>query len=262
MFESLQERFESTFRKLSGRGRISEDNVREAMAEVRTALLEADVHYEVVQDFIGKVTEQAVGTEVLESLKPSQQMIKIVHDELVRLMTGGDEDTPGLMFVDPGPTIVMMSGLQGSGKTTTCGKLAARLKKQGKKVMLCAADLQRPAAVTQLQVLSEQVENEVDGGGTVMFHGEPDKVAEYGKAVGVAVKVCENALKEAQANDVDVLILDTAGRLHINDELMGELDAVGGFIIFSIAGVDDTDHRRSRFAGVVVDQIAGNCGVL
>ncbi len=227
MFDNLSEKFSDTFRKLSGRGRISEANVREAMDDVRNALLEADVHYDVVESFCQTVTQQAVGEEVLSSLKPGQQMIKIVFDELVNLM--GPIDTH-LLLVDPGPTVVMMCGLQGSGKTTTCGKLAARLKKDGRKVMLCAADLQRPAAVKQLEVLATQVEETVEsphsGKGEVTFYSEPDKVAEYGKAVGAAVKVCRNAVNKARKDRVDVVILDTAGRLHINDALMDELRGV------------------------------------
>jgi signal recognition particle subunit SRP54 len=223
MLENLTERFSSAFRSLSGRGRITESNVREAMDEVRTALLEADVHYDVVKDFCASVMEKATGEQVLQSLQPGQQMIKIVHDELVRLM--GPVDTH-MMYVQPGPTIVMMSGLQGSGKTTTCGKLAAYLKKRGKRVMLVAADLQRPAAVEQLRLLAEQVEQEISGGGAVSFYGEPERCAEYGKAVGVAVKVARNAQKQARKWGADVMILDTAGRLHINDELMGELRQV------------------------------------
>jgi signal recognition particle subunit SRP54 len=223
MLDALTDKFSGVFRKLSGRGKISEANVREAMAEVRTALLEADVHYDVVKDFTEKVTQKAIGTEVLTSLHPGQQMIKIVYDELVALM--GPVDTH-IMYVQPGPTIIMMCGLQGSGKTTTCGKLAAYLKKRGKSVMLAAADLQRPAAVQQLQTLANQVQAEAPGGGRVLFHGEPEKCAEYGKAVGVAVQVCRNALAAAKKAGVDVLILDTAGRLHINDDLMGELKAV------------------------------------
>ena len=225
MFSTLTDRFNDAFRKLSGKGRISESNVRESMGEVRTALLDADVHYEVVQTFMDRVLEQALGEQVLASLKPGQAMIKIVYDELVRIM-GGDEDEAGIMFVQPGPTIVMMCGLQGAGKTTTCGKLAAMLKKQNKKVMLCAADLQRPAAVQQLETLSNQVTEEVGGEGEVHFYGEPRKVAEYGKATGVAVGVCINALTAARKAECDVLILDTAGRLHINDDLMNELRRV------------------------------------
>jgi signal recognition particle subunit SRP54 len=239
MFTNLSDKFEGALRKLSGRGKISESNVREAMEEVRTALLEADAHYEVVEEFTEAVLEKAIGEEVLSSLKPAQQMIGIVNDELVRVLGGEDDEAdadptqvPGgaevspIMFVHPGPTVIMMTGLQGSGKTTTCGKLAEYLKKRDKKVMLCAADLQRPAAVTQLEVLANQVQDDAPGSGSVHFYAEPDKVAEYGKAVGAAVTVCRNALKAAKAADCDVLILDTAGRLHINDDLMGELRQV------------------------------------
>jgi signal recognition particle subunit SRP54 len=239
MFHKLSDKFEGALRKLSGQGKISEANVREAMEEVREALLEADVHYEVAESFCERVLEKAVGTEVLDAVKPGQQMIKIVNDELVELLGPPERDESGevidsggpIMYVEPGPTILMMSGLQGSGKTTTCGKLAAYLKKKGKSVMLGAADLQRPAAVTQLRVLAEQVEAEVEGPGNVTFHGEPDKVAEYGQAVGAAVDVCRNAVKAAKAQNVDVLILDTAGRLHLNDELMGELRRVNAAVM-------------------------------
>ncbi len=223
MFDALTDKFNNALKKLSGRGRISEANVRQAMGEVRNALLEADVHYEVVKHFCEDVTEKAVGQEVLDSLRPGEQMIKIVHDELAELM--GPVDTH-VMYVQPPPTVIMMCGLQGSGKTTTCGKLAAYLKQRGKSAMLAACDLQRPAAVEQLRVLVDQVNTEASGGGQCFFHGEPDRCAEYGKAVGVAVKVARNALKEARRQKADVLILDTAGRLHINDELMGELRRV------------------------------------
>jgi signal recognition particle subunit SRP54 len=223
MLDALTDKFNGVFRKLSGRGKISESNVREAMAEVRTALLEADVHLDVVKKFTADVMEKSLGTEVLSSLHPSQQMIKIVHDELVSLM--GPVDTH-MMYVQPGPTVVMMCGLQGSGKTTTCGKLAAYLKKRGKSVMLAAADLQRPAAIEQLRTLAEQVQSETSGPGRVLFYGEPEKAAEYGRAVGVAVQVCRNAHAAAKKAGVDVLVLDTAGRLHINDDLMNELRMV------------------------------------
>ncbi|MEM6749340.1 MAG: signal recognition particle protein [Planctomycetota bacterium] len=234
MFDALSDKFDVAMRKLSGRGKISEANVREAMDDVRTALLEADVQYEVAQHFCDRCIDQALGQEVLASLKPGEQMIKVVHDELARLLGGdqalGPDGQPApeapLYFVSPGPTVIMLSGLQGSGKTTTCGKLAGYLKKHGKSVMLCAADLQRPAAVTQLQVLAEQVQAEAPGPGQVTFHGEPDKVAEYGKAVGAAVTVCRNAVERARTDKTDVLILDTAGRLHLNDELMDELRKV------------------------------------
>jgi len=223
MLEGLSDKFNNVFKKLSGRGKITEENVAEAMREVRNALLEADVHYEVVKQFVDDVTAKAVGTQVLESLRPGEQMIKIVQDELVALMGPVDSH---IMYVKPGPTVIMMSGLQGSGKTTTCGKLAAYLKKRGKHTMLAACDLQRPAAVKQLQTLTEQVNAEVEGPGHVHFYGEPERCAEYGKAVGVAVKVARNAFRAAQKTGCDVLILDTAGRLHINDDLMDELRKV------------------------------------
>ncbi len=239
MFNNLSDKFEGALRTLSGKASISEANVREAMEEVREALLEADVHYEVAETFCKKVTEQATGAAVLKAVEPGQQMIKIVNDQLVDLLgepaeldpeTGAPIPVDPIMQVSPGPTVIMMSGLQGSGKTTTCGKLATYLKKRGQSVMLCAADLQRPAAVTQLRVLAEQVQAEGDGTGTVHFHGEEEKCAEYGKAVGVAVEVCRNAVKAAKAAKVDVLILDTAGRLHINDELMDELRRVNAAV--------------------------------
>lgn len=227
MLGNLSNRFNDALRKMSGRGKITETNVREAMEDVRTALLEADVHYEVVEQFMASVMEQAVGEEVLSSLKPGQQMIKIVYDELVELMGADETAGPPLMEVKPGPTIIMMSGLQGSGKTTTCGKLATYLKKKNIDCMLCAADLQRPAAVDQLETLVDQVNaTEVGGSGKVLFYCERDKIAEYGKAVGAAVTVCRNAVKAAQKEKIDYLILDTAGRLHVNDELMGELRKV------------------------------------
>ncbi len=237
MLGNLSDKFESALRKLSGKDKISESNVHEAMEEVREALLEADVHYEVAESFCSRVQKQAVGTAVLDAVRPGEQMIKIVNDELVRLLGGdeiADDQQAGLaeqpiLFVSPGPTVIMMAGLQGSGKTTTCGKLAAILKKQGKSVMLCAADLQRPAAVRQLEVLREQVAA-LEGSAPIHFHGEPDKCKAYGQAVNVAVDVCRNALKAARAAKADVLILDTAGRLHLNDDLMGELRKVNAAV--------------------------------
>ncbi|MEM0983076.1 MAG: signal recognition particle protein [Planctomycetota bacterium] len=235
MFDRITDTLNGAFRKLSGQGTISEDNVREAMADVRTALLEADVHYDVVKDFTEGVVQDAIGREVTKSLKPGQEMIGIVNRRLVELL-GGDPDAteedkklssgPMIMKVSPGPTVVMMCGLQGSGKTTTCGKLAGYLKKRGRSVMLAAADLQRPAAIEQLEIVAQTAQQEISGPGTVSFYGEPDKAAEYGKAVNVAVGVCQRALAEARKQNVDVLILDTAGRLHVNDELMGELNMV------------------------------------
>ncbi len=204
MFDSLSDKFSTLFRSLSGRGKITEANVREAMEEVRTALLEADVHVDVVRDFCSRVTEQAVGTQVLSSVEPGQQMVKIVFDQLVDLMGPVDSS---LFYVDPPPTIIMMCGLQGSGKTTTCGKLAMYLKGLGKNPLLVAADTQRPAAIDQLATLAEQV-------GVPIYREEPGNSP---------VQICRRSIDFARANGRDVVILDTAGRLHIDDALMGEL---------------------------------------
>src|SRR2546429_4650452 len=170
MFDALTDKFSSVFRNLSGRGRISEENIREAMREVRTALLEADVNFKVVNDFTDHVIQKAVGQEVIKSLQPGQLMVKIVYDELVNLM--GPVDT-NIYFVTPGPTVIMMAGLQGSGKTTTTGKLAMYLLGKGRHPMLAAVDLQRPAAVAQLKVLGEQV--------GVPVYADDSKVPEHGK---------------------------------------------------------------------------------
>lgn len=269
MFDTLTDRFNSALRNLSGRGRITEDNVRDAMREVRTALLEADVHLDVVKKFCDDVLEEAVGREVTKSLKPGQEMIGIVQQKLIDLMGGEDATREGhIMIVDPGPTIVMMCGLQGSGKTTTCGKLAAYLRKRGKNVMVAAADLQRPAAVEQLKQVTEQVSENAKGNAAIEFYAEPDKCAEYGKAVGVAVKVCQRALKAARQARADVLILDTAGRLHINDELMNELQAIDKslnphqifLVVDAMIGQDAVNsakafHERLAIDGVILTKL-------
>ncbi len=290
MFDRLSDGFNNVFRKLSGRGTITESNIREAIGEVRTALLEADVHYEVVESFCNEVVADALGREVTKSLKPGQEMIGIVHRRLVELL-GGDPDAEpaapvlqptggGIMKVSPGPTVVMMCGLQGSGKTTTCGKLALMLRKEGRKVMVCAADLQRPAAIEQLHTVVEQVNAQFPGSevvptasqklgsenrGTpeVLFHGEPDKAAAYGKAVNVAVQVCQRALKSAREQGVDVLILDTAGRLHVNDELMGELNLVNRamtphhifLVVDAMTGQDAVNSAKAFHERLTVDGV-------
>ncbi len=240
MFERLSEGFSTVLRRLSGQSNLTEDNVREAMADVRTALLDADVNIGVVDSFCEAVVQDSLGAEVTRSLKPGQEMIGIVYRRLVEVL-GGQPPEPGQALpslnvspegivprASPGPTVVMMCGLQGSGKTTTCGKLAAYLKKRGRSVMLGAADLQRPAAVEQLGIVTAQVQGEMAGGAQVLFYAEPDKVAAYGKAVGVAVDVCKRAYAAAQKAGVDTLILDTAGRLHVNEQLMGELKQIKG----------------------------------
>ena len=178
----------------------------EGMREVRTALLEADVNFDVVQEFMQRVNERAVGTELIKSVRPEQQIVKIVHDELVELMGPVD---PSIRYEKSGPTILMLCGLQGSGKTTTCGKLARLLAAQGRKPLLVAADLQRPAAVEQLVVIGQQI-----------------GVPVYSAAGSSPVKVCQDALVEANRQGRDTIILDTAGRLHVDDELMAELTQI------------------------------------
>ncbi len=204
MFDSLTQRFSGVFKGLRGRGRISEDNVKEAMREVRTALLEADVHVDVARDFCDQVYQKAIGEEVINTLKPDQLIIKIVHDELVQLMGPVD---PKIPFISGGPTVLMMAGLQGSGKTTTCGKLARKVIASAKRPLLVAADLKRPAAIDQLEVLGEQI-----GAPVYTERGHLN-----------AVKVCRNGIAHARKTDRDVVILDTAGRLAIDEEMMAEV---------------------------------------
>ena len=203
MFESLTEKFNSVFRSLAGRGRITEANITDAMRDVRKALLEADVNYNVVKQFCKDVTQAAIGAEVIKSLHPSQVLVKIVNDELTKLM--GPVDTR-IYFVSPGPTVIMLAGLQGCGKTTTAAKLAKYLAANGKKPLLVADDLQRPAAIEQLIVLGEQIETPV-----------------YSEDSKNSVKVAKNAIKHARETGHDVVVLDTAGRLHIDQEMMTEL---------------------------------------
>ncbi len=207
MFESLQKGLDSAIRTLRGRGKLTEANMREGLRLVQQALLEADVSLPVVKDFIARVGEQAVGEQVLKSLDPGQQLIGIVYHELVRLMGPVDHS---LHLRPGGPSVLMLCGLQGSGKTTTCGKLGRLLKERGRKPLLVAADLQRPAAIHQLQVLGEQL-------GLPVFADTDAKDP---------VALCQAAVREAKQGDVDVVVLDTAGRLHVDDELMQQLGRI------------------------------------
>lgn len=206
MFDDIQKRLSSAFGRFRARGVLTEANIQEGLREVRTALLEADVSFDVVQEFMKRVGEQAVGTQLIKSVRPEQQIVKIVHDTLIELMGPTD---PTIRFQREGLTVLMLCGLQGSGKTTTCGKLARMLVQMGRKPLLVAADLQRPAAVEQLKVIGQQVH-----------------VPVYSEATQDPVKVCQNALAEANRQQRDTVILDTAGRLHVDDELMGELQLI------------------------------------
>jgi len=203
-FEGLSEKLQGVFKKLKGKAVLTEADINEAMREVKLALLEADVNFKVVKDFVAAVKEKSLGEEVLSSLTPAQQVIKIVNDELVSLMGGGSSK---LTYSPKGFTVLLMAGLQGTGKTTTCGKLAAYLKKNGKNPMLAACDVYRPAAIDQLEVVGKQVGVPVF---TMRDCKEPEKIAEA-------------ACKEAEYKGYNVLILDTSGRLHIDENLMEEL---------------------------------------
>jgi signal recognition particle subunit SRP54 len=215
MFEALSASLSSAINSLRGRGKLTESNMREGLESVRTALLEADVAYDVVDGFLDRVSAGAVGAKVLESLDPAQQLVGIVHKELVDLMGPVDHS----LHLQPGKTtILMLCGLQGSGKTTTCAKLARRIKEQGREVMLVAADLQRPAAIEQLAVLGRQIGAEVH---------LPEKAAGREDYSGTdPVAVCNAGVAKAKANNIPVVILDTAGRLAIDEPLMKELSKI------------------------------------
>ncbi len=203
-FENLSNKLQEVFKQLRGKGKLTEADVKAAMREVKIALLEADVNFKIVKEFIKKVTERAVGSEVMESLTPGQQVIKIVNEELIALM-GSTQSK--LTFASHGPTVYMMVGLQGAGKTTTSGKLAGLLRKSGKRPLLVACDIYRPAAIKQLQVVGKTYDIPVFEMG--------DKVS--------PVEISKKAVEYARDNKNDVILIDTAGRLHINEELMDEL---------------------------------------
>jgi signal recognition particle subunit SRP54 len=212
MFDSLTDKLSSVFKKLRGHGKLTEQNITEALKEVRLALLEADVNFKVVKDFMERIRSRAVGQEVLESLTPAQQVIKIVHEELISLM-GGMSSALNLSYKPPIP--IMLVGLQGSGKTTTVGKLGKFLKDKGRKPYLVPADVQRPAAIEQLKKLGEQL-------GLPVFDPDPKESP---------LTICRKALSWANGEDGDVLLIDTAGRLHIDEPLMKELEEIRREII-------------------------------
>jgi len=203
VFESISKSLDAALRKLRIRGRLTEKNIRDGMREVRTALLQADVNFRVVRDFVDRVTERAVGEEVLRSISPGQQVVKIVQDELEALMGPADASIP---FADRGPTILVLAGLQGSGKTTTCAKVALYLSKRGHRPMLVAADVRRPAAIDQLEVLGKEI-----------------NIPVYLDRNAAPIQISLGAIRAAGKEGSDVLILDTQGRLHIDREMMDEL---------------------------------------
>ncbi|HHU32268.1 MAG TPA: signal recognition particle protein [Clostridia bacterium] len=252
VFSSLADKLQETFKKLRGKGKLSENDVNEAMREVRVALLEADVNFKVVKDFISRVKERAVGVEVMESLTPAQQVIKIVNEELTNLMGGVQSK---INFSSRPPTIIMLVGLQGAGKTTTCGKLANLLRKQGKRPLLVAGDIYRPAAIKQLQVLGQQLNIPVFSMGNQKS----------------PVDIVQASVEHAKNFGNDTIIVDTAGRLHINEELMGELisikdrvkpheillvvDAMTGQDVVNVA---ESFHSKLGIDGLVLTKLDGD----
>jgi len=251
LFGSLSERLNHIFSKLTKRGKLTELEIKTAMREVRVALLEADVNLKVAKQFIAEVSEKAVGQEILSSLNPAQQVVKIVNEELIALMGAKNaklEVSPKL------PTVIMMCGLQGAGKTTLCGKLALLLKKQGKRPLLVAGDIYRPAAITQLKVVGSQVAVEV-----------------FEKGTQSPVKTAKEAIEYARSMNYDTVILDTAGRLQIDDALMKELEEIKKavevtetlLVVDAMTGqeavnVADTFNQRLEISGVVLTKLDGD----
>ena len=251
IFQGLSEKLNHIFSKMTKRGKLTELEIKQAMREVRIALLEADVNLSVVKDFIAKVSEKAVGQEILKSLSPAQQVIKIVNDELTELMGSTNSK---LIVSSSLPTVIMMCGLQGAGKTTLCGKLAVYLKKQGKKPLLAACDVYRPAAINQLKIVGEKAGADV-----------------FKKGQGNPVKIAAEAVEHAKKFGYDTVIVDTAGRLHIDEALMEELENITKAIrvdeilltVDSMTGQDavnvaKTFNDRLELTGVVLTKLDGD----
>ncbi len=252
MFENLTDRLEGVFKKLRGHGKLTEENISEALREVRGALLEADVNFKVAKDFVAGVTAKAIGREVAKSLSPGQQVIKIVHEELVDLLGGTAQQ---IKLDGRQPVVIMMAGLQGSGKTTTSGKLAKQLKEKGRRPYLVPADIYRPAAIEQLQVLGARLE--------VPVH--PSTAATR------PVDICRQALNEAALRNYDTLIIDTAGRLHVDETLMDELKEIQAavplteilFVADAMTGQDavtvaDAFNRDLELTGIILTKMEGD----
>lgn len=250
-FDSLSEKLNHVFSKMREKGKLTDLEIKQAMREIRIALLEADVNFQVVRDFINRVSEKASGEDILKGLNSTQQVIKIVNDELIALMGSTHSK---LAVADRPPTIIMMCGLQGAGKTTMCGKLAGMLKKQNKKVLLAACDVYRPAAIKQLQVVGGKVNVPVFEEGQIN-----------------PVKIAKDALDEAKRQGADVLIVDTAGRLHIDEQLMEELQKIKAevkpdeilLVVDSMTGQDavnvaETFNQKLDITGVIITKLDGD----
>ena len=253
MFDNLTEKFDAVFKKLRGHGRLTEENIQEALREVRLVLLEADVNFRVVKDFIAIVHERAVGQEVLKSLTPAQQVIKVVREELARLM--GEGENNALDLAARPPVAIMLCGLQGAGKTTTCGKLALKLRKEKRSPLLVPADIYRPAAIEQLKTLGRQLNVPV-------FDSRSDMDP---------VDICLQARQFAELNGYDTLLLDTAGRLHIDQALMGELQRINAalapreilFVADAMTGQDAVTvaqafNEQLTLTGVILTKLDGD----
>ncbi|MGQ0744061.1 MAG: signal recognition particle protein [Acidimicrobiales bacterium] len=242
MFDALSDRFDGIFRRLRGRGRLGEEEVNEALREIRVALLEADVNFRVVKDFVARVREQCIGAELSSSLSPAQQVIKIVHSELIAILGG---ETLRITYASRPPTVLMLAGLQGSGKTTNCAKLGRWFRQQGRNPLLVGADLQRPAAVAQLRILGEQV-------GVPVFSDPTDPVTS-----------AANGLAEARRLGRDVVIVDTAGRLHVDESLMDEARQISAavspdytfLVVDAMTGQDAVNVAESFHAALAIDGV-------
>ena len=251
MFNQLAERFESIFRDLRGLGKITDSNIQQTSREIRRVLLEADVNIVVAKDFVNRVKDRAEGTKVLKSVKPGEQFIKIIHDELVALL---GNDVKSLELGSKKPAVILMAGLQGAGKTTTCGKLAFLLKKQKKSVLLAAADVYRPAAIEQLVQVGKSID-----------------VPVYEEGAGDPVAICQSAVDEAKASKTDVVILDTAGRLHVDGEMMNEIQEISEavspnetmFVVDGMTGQDAVNSAKAFAAalpltGTIITKLDGD----
>jgi signal recognition particle subunit SRP54 len=258
MFENLTDKLQRVFKTLRGQGTLTEENIGEALGEIRVALLEADVNLTVVQDLLEHIRAKAVGTEVLTALSPSEQVVKIVRDELVTLL---GKDTARFKFSSQPPSVILMAGLQGSGKTTTSGKLAAWLKKGGHRPMLVSVDVYRPAAREQLKVVAKSIEAKLYEGDQKGESAGPDLV----------VRLAKEALREARIMGCDTLIVDTAGRLHIDEQLMTEMERLKKllnpseilFVADAMTGQDAVNsaadfHKRLGLTGVVLTKMDGD----
>ena len=246
MFDQISDRFNSLILDLRGLGKITDKNITDTSREIRRILLEADVNINVTREFVNKVKNRSLGTKVIKSIKPGEQFIKIIHDELVTLL--GSESKP-LDLGSKKPGVILLAGLQGSGKTTTCGKLAAMLKKDGKSVLLTAGDVYRPAAIEQLVKIAESID-----------------VPVFEQGAGDPVAICQSAVEEAKASKKDVVILDTAGRLHVDGEMMTEIQEIAeavnpSEILFVVDGMTGQDAVNSAEAFSAALKLSGTISV-